>query len=67
MFIQLHHPMVGSPDLSRESSLWHLITVLCCNRNLCVKLLTGEIKVNGRGSANNLWRAREGINLMGVD
>lgn len=37
---------LGSPDLSCESTLRYLVTVLCCNSNLCIKLLAGKIKVD---------------------
>lgn len=50
----------GSPDLPRESSLWDLVTVLCCNPDLCIQLLTGKVEVDGGGSTNHLWKATGG-------
>lgn len=66
-FTSQRHPdftLWGSPDLSCESTLWYLITVLCCHCNFCIQLLTGKIKVDGRGSTNHLCKAKHTVTLV---
>lgn len=61
------HPdftLCGSPDLSCESSLWYLVTVLRCHSNLCIELLTGKVKVDGGGSTNHLCKAKHVATLV---
>lgn len=66
-FTSQRHPdftLWGSPDFSCESTLWYFITVLCCHCNLGIELLTGKIKVDGRGSTNHLCKAKHTATLV---
>lgn len=66
-FMSQRHPdftLWCSPDFSCESTLWYLVTVLCCHCNLCIELLTGKVKVDGGGSTNHLYKAKHIVTLV---